>query len=141
MDESYLRSRIKKEAEFNCNDLITEHKILTKTKSVGIYIFPEPQRMPEAKYGLLFFDFKKKTTTYYTLEKSITTKDGTDEWMIGLTPEFGKHLNLGSFDEDPILDVFLNHVYNKFEKKSPVWVIFFVLLGLLVGAFIYYLMK
>jgi len=103
------------ENEFGWDDFRIEHEIISSTKSVGIYIFPEPQKMPEAKFGLLFFDFKNQEMNYYTLEKSIPAKDGADRWVIGFKPDLDSHLNYGYFDETPTLEKFLKHICNKYE--------------------------
>jgi hypothetical protein len=142
LDELFFKEILNKEEnDFNSDDLIIEHKILSKTKSVGIYIFPEPLKMPEAKFGLLFFDFERKITRYYTLEKSNPSENGKDCYMIGSTPELGTHLNHGNFEDEPTIDIFLNHIYSKYEKESTYKIISFLLLGLVISLIIFLLFK
>lgn len=132
-DENYFKKILQlEENEFNIDDLIIEHKILSKTKSVGIYIFPEPQKMPEPKFGLLFFDFITKTTKYYTLEKSNQVEHGKEKYMIGSTSESGIHLNHGNFEQEPILDNFLNHIYITYEKESKSKFVLYFISGMAI---------
>jgi hypothetical protein len=124
LDENYIRGIIEKQkSDFDDRELIIEHKILSNMKSVAVYIFPEPQKHPEALFGLLFFDFTLKKTQYYTLEKSVAGRDGSDRWMLGLTPEFGTHENLGDYEGELNIEAVVNHIYNKYEnqKKRGFW--------------------
>ena len=142
LDEIFFKEIFNKEEnDFNSDNLIIEHKILSKTKSVGIYIFPEPLKMPEAKFGLLFFDFKRQITKYYTLEKSNHSENGKDKYMIGSTPEIGIHLNHGDFEEEPTLDIFLNHIYSRYEKESNNKFLLLIILGLVIFLLFYLLLK
>jgi hypothetical protein len=103
--------------DFEWSELIIEHRILSEEISVGIYIFPEPQIMPEAKFGLLFFNFKIKSTNYFTLEKSISNE--SESWVIGSSSNNGDtHLNFGSLKVEPTLDNFLNVVYKNYINKQ-----------------------
>jgi hypothetical protein len=105
--------------DFEWSDLNIEQRILSEEMIVGIYIFPEPHVMPEAKYGLIFIDFKLKTTKYFTLEKSISNSNSCDSWVIGPSTNSGKtHLNFGTLKEEPTLDNFLNVVYKSFIIKQ-----------------------
>lgn len=119
LDQNFFRDIInKEETDFNAEDFIIEYKILSKEKSVIIYIFPEPLEWVEAKFGLLFFGIKGEIAKYYTLEKSINSEDGSDIYMIGSIPQYGTHKNYGRFEDEPTLDIFLNHIYTRFEKDT-----------------------
>ncbi len=142
LDEIFIKEILSKEEnDFSSDDLIIEHKILSKTKSVGMYIFPEPLKMTEAKFGLLFFDFKRKITKYYTLEKSNPSENGNDRYMIGSTPELGTHLNHGNFEEEPTIDIFLNHIYSRYEKGSNNKIVLYLILGIVIFLLLFLLLK
>lgn len=118
IDEQYLREILSKEAnDFITEDLKITHRRISEALSVAIYIFPEPLELAEAKLGLLFFDYKNRTTKYYTLEAHFPDENGDERFMIGSTPEIGRHRNHGFFDEEPSVDNFVNYIYNRFEKR------------------------
>lgn len=115
-DKEYLETYSTDEPEdFNWDDFQVEFRVLSDIHSVVLYTFPEPQTIPDAKFGLLFFDSEKKDTQYYTLEKTYPKKDGSEKWMIGSIPTTkDAHLNLGPFSEEPTLENFLTCIYEWF---------------------------
>ena len=111
------------EHEFNWQEFEIEHRSLSKTRSVALYTFPDPVDGAEAKFGLLFFDTKKKSTSYFTLEKRFyLTEDNPGGWVVGLTShEKGEktRINYGEYDKNPDKETFLSYINeNRIDKKK-----------------------
>lgn len=108
--------------EFNWDDFNIDHQILSETIFVGIFEFPAPERMPEAKFGLMYFGFKLKSIKYYTLERSISLRDKEIKWVVGTITNGGNtHLNLGTFIGEPTKENFIQFTTDNFEKTRNVF--------------------
>lgn len=120
LDKEYWKKFTENEAhEFNWEEVGIDHRVLSKTESVAVFVFPEPKRVPDAKFGLMFFDFKRREIDYYTLEKTVSDTDSADKWVIGsVSVDDGLHLNHGNFNQDATVDNVVSYVYNKFVKKK-----------------------
>ena len=79
-----------------------------------LYIFPEPQKTPDAKFGILTISLDKKDySSYYTLEKS---ENGI--WFLGgidivKRTQDGElnHFNYGQVEYEPTLENFIHDVF------------------------------
>lgn len=113
--------------DFDWNEISFSQFQAGKMKFIVIE-FPEPQRVAQAKYGLIAFDGEAK---YYTLEKTMVFSQNNSPkpgWIIG-----GKsnttHTNYGYFQGElspksfvlEILQKFYNFeiISDKSDKKSP----------------------
>ncbi len=80
--------------EFNPADIKAEPFVRGDARGV-VYTFPEPVKMPQAKYGAVVF-VSVTENRYLTLESSINFGEGESKcWVLGETMAPGVHRNFG----------------------------------------------
>jgi hypothetical protein len=120
LDKEYWAKFSEKEThEFSWEEIGIDHIVLSKTESVAVLMFPEPKIEFEAKYGLMFFDSRRRAIKYYTLDKIVLDNSSAERWEVGTVDvDDGLHKSCGSFDQELTVDNVVNHVYTKFVKKK-----------------------
>lgn len=78
-----------------------------------IYKFPEPQLIPEAKYGAVIIDYLRDCIKYYTLERSMG-----DDWIIG-SQYREQHYSYGSIQNNNLKD-FIEWLGNHAQSKREI---------------------
>lgn len=81
--------------------------------TVFFYVFPKPQREPQAKYGALLIDIKNKKLAYYTLEMCRKA----ETWALGLNKP-DTHSLMGMYDMEPTKENFIKLIIPK-DKLLP----------------------
>lgn len=76
-----------------------------------VYGFPEPQSVPEAKYGAILLNTQTKVFDYYTLEFSYNGK-----WVLGRM-QGTQHTNYGELEAQPDVEVFVDWIFS--TGKTP----------------------
>ncbi len=71
-----------------------------------VYGFPEPQSIPEAKYGAILLNTQTKEFDYYTLEFSYSGK-----WVLGRMQDM-QHINYGELEAQPDVDAFVDWIFS-----------------------------
>lgn len=97
-----------------------EHKVEWKKLHVAkssmngkeyiVYTFPEPKKIPEAKYGIVVLEPNEHKASYYTMESSF----GGD-WVLGSSGG-DIHFNMGSLGSNATLQTFLDKVVKMHES-------------------------
>ena len=76
-----------------------------------VYGFPEPQSIPEAKYGAILLNTQTKVFDYYTLEFSYNGK-----WVLGRM-QGSQHTNYGELESQPDVEAFVDWIFS--TGKTP----------------------
>ena len=108
-DEAWIRNRIQSRLAEEDRSLWESFRI-ERVERYGdyklyIYRFPEPQVVPEAKYGAVLLNTTAKTFDYYTLELSYNGK-----WVYG-SMQGEVHRNYAEVDTDD-LDKFIEWIFS-----------------------------
>lgn len=110
-DEDWIRSNIQKGVSSEAAAQEWDSFKINRVDNYGdykliVYQFPEPQVVPEAKYGAVLMNTKTLDIDYYTLEMTYN-----DKWVYGsMSTEC--HNNYGEVDTDD-LDKFLEWIFTK----------------------------
>jgi hypothetical protein len=120
LDKAYWAKFSEKEThEFSWEEVGMVHRKLSETELVVVLSFPEPVRVSDAKYGLMFFNNKRRDIEYYTLERAEPDTASSEKWTVGyVCVDDGLHKNRGPFDQEPTVDNVVSHVYINFVKRK-----------------------
>lgn len=106
----FITQHIDQEFEYDWDNLHCEGVELNEEYLLAVYIFPEPEEVPLAKYGAVLINRVTNEATYYTFEKSINGR-----WVLG-GKSLESHYNYGSV-EDMSLDKFVDWVIERADVE------------------------
>lgn len=89
----FITQHIDQEFEYDWDNLHCEGVELNEEYLLAVYIFPEPEEAPLAKYGAVLINRVTNEATYYTFEKSINGR-----WVLG-SKSLEHHSNYGSVED------------------------------------------
>ena len=93
----FITQHIDQEFEYDWDNLHCEGVELNEQYLLAVYIFPEPEEVPLAKYGAVLINRVTNEATYYTFEKSINGR-----WVLG-SKSLESHYNYGSVEDMNII--------------------------------------
>ncbi|MDE6485389.1 MAG: hypothetical protein K2L14_08350 [Duncaniella sp.] len=105
------------ELEFNPDEIVAQPFVRGDVRGI-VYTFPEPFKMPLAKFGAIVFTSVTENR-YFTLESSL--KFGEDEskcWVLGETSAPGNHRNFGIVPDCDSPEAFID-LLEKMDKLNP----------------------
>ncbi|MBD5369185.1 MAG: hypothetical protein HDR83_08005 [Bacteroides sp.] len=103
--------------EFNPDEIIAQPFVRGDVRGV-VYTFPEPLKMPLAKYGAIVFTSVTENR-YFTLESSINFGEGESKcWVLGETVSAVSHRNFGMVPDCNSPEEFID-LLEKMDKLQP----------------------
>ncbi|MDE6582646.1 MAG: hypothetical protein K2K47_09000 [Duncaniella sp.] len=103
--------------EFNPDEIIAQPFVREDVRGI-VYTFPEPFKMPLAKYGAIIFTSVTENR-YLTLESSLNFGEGEEKcWVLGETTEPGHHSNFGIVPDCDSPEAFID-LLEKMDKLKP----------------------
>ncbi len=106
----FITQHIDQEFEYDWDNLHCEGVELNEEYLLAVYIFPEPEEVPLAKYGAVLINRVTNEAVYYTFEKSIN-----GHWVLG-SKSLESHYNYGNV-EDMSLDKFVDWVIERADVE------------------------
>lgn len=119
--KAYLLSCGYQDYEFDFNDFSCKPAIVDDNHIMVLYTFPEPYKIPLAKYGAILLQRHRKTNArYYTLERSGDFVNKTEKiyWILGSMYADETHINFGYVAECKTEDEFIALIKGKFVSRS-----------------------
>lgn len=106
--DALLKRVYNKDFFFEWDRLVCDRFMFNDNYEAVLYIFPSPQQVPDAAYGIVVIDTRTRYAVYYTLEMSFG-----DAWVVGVTDGM-KRYNIGAMENCSLED------FVKFVEKRTV---------------------